>query len=242
MIDSIAFNFCGIFEVWYNSNTFNMNTFKKKQTLTKKNVISFFAILTLTGCTAAHKTDSAKQDPELESLASLMTGKFSSELQSKTDSTYFNISLVMTPIWSERNDGKWLYVEQAVAAKADKPYRQRVYHLQHPSKDTFTSEIYTIKDPLTFAGLQNDKIKKDKLTFDLIELKDGCTVTLKKQGDTYTGGTDADKCPSDLRGAAYATTKIVLKKGMLESWDQGFDASGKQVWGATKGGYVFIKK
>ncbi|MDR6159962.1 CpeT protein [Chryseobacterium sp. SLBN-27] len=209
----------------------------------KKSLISFFAVLAIAGCTTSHKTTSAKQtDKELENLVSLMDGKFSSELQSKTDSTYYNISLVMIPIWSERNDGKWLYVEQAVAANSDKPYRQRVYHLQHPSKDTFTSEIYTIKDALTFAGLQNDKMKKDKLTFDLIELKDGCTVTLKKQGETYVGGTEADKCPSDLRGAAYATTKIVLKKGMLESWDQGFDASGKQVWGATKRGYIFMKQ
>lgn len=208
----------------------------------KKNLISLITILIIAGCTAAHKTDSVKKDRELEDLATLMTGKFSSELQSKADSTYFNISLVMTPIWTERKDGKWLYVEQAVAANAGKPYRQRVYHLQHPSKDTFTSEIYTIKDPLVFAGLQNDKMKKDKLTFDLIELKDGCTVTLKKQGDTYLGGTDADKCPSDLRGAKYATTKIILKKGMLESWDQGFDASGKQVWGAAKRGYIFIKQ
>lgn len=171
-----------------------------------------------------------------------MTGKFSSELQSKSDTDYFNISLVMTPIWTDRNDGKWLYVEQAVASKLDKPYRQRVYHLQHPSKDVFTSDIYTIKDALTFAGLQNDQTKKDKLTFDVIELKEGCTVTLKKQGEVYTGGTEDGKCPSDLRGAKYATTKIVLKNGELDSWDQGFDATGKQVWGATKGGYIFIKK
>ncbi len=171
-----------------------------------------------------------------------MTGKFSSELQSKNDTSYFNISLVMMPIWEERTDGKWLYVEQAVATKLDKPYRQRVYHVQHPSNNIFTSDIYTIKDALSFAGLQDDKNKLEKLTFDVIELKDGCTVTLNQNNNQYEGGTDADKCPSDLRGAKYATTKIVLKKGELNSWDQGFDESGKQVWGATKGGYVFLKQ
>jgi hypothetical protein len=67
-------------------------------------------------------------------------------------------------------------------------------------------------------------------------------VTLKQQKNIYLGGTDADKCPSDLRGAKYATTKIELKKGALISWDQGFDAAGKQVWGATQGGYIFIKQ
>ncbi|MBS1732898.1 MAG: chromophore lyase CpcT/CpeT [Bacteroidetes bacterium] len=210
-----------------------------------KKYILFFSIgiLLLTGCATSKsaKKDSGS-DKALEELSRVMTGKFSSEAQAKADTSYFNISLVMMPIWTDRTDGKWLYVEQAVASKPDKPYRQRVYHLQHPSKDVFTSDIYTIKDALTFAGLQNDKLKKDKLTFDLVELKDGCTVTLVKNNGIYEGGTNADKCPSDLRGAKYATTKIVLKNGELVSWDQGFDAAGKQVWGATKGGYVFVKQ
>lgn len=200
-------------------------------------------VLVITGCSGPKKTTSATtEDPELNALLSLMTGKFSSELQAQSDTAYFNISLVMTPIWNERKDGKWLYVEQALASKLDKPYRQRVYHLRHPSATVFTSDIYTLKDALSFAGLSNDPEKRKKLTFDQIELKDGCTVTLNKKEDTYTGGTDGDKCPSDLRGAKYATTKIVLRKGQLESWDQGFDADGKQVWGATKGGYIFIKQ
>jgi hypothetical protein len=208
-----------------------------------KNVTSISMILFLLGCSSLKKTDSFKTvDVELEQLVSLMSGKFSSELQSITDTSYFNISLIMIPIWVDRTDGKWLYVEQAAATTLDKPYRQRIYHLQHPSKDVFTSDIYTIKNAISFAGLQEDKVKKDKLSIDLIELKEGCTVTLLKNGDNYQGGTDADKCPSDLRGAKYATTKIFLKKGQLNSWDQGFDATGKQVWGATKGGYIFIKQ
>ncbi len=208
-----------------------------------KYIIPLFLVFVTAGCTVFKKSNLAKtSDSELDKFATLMEGTFTSELQSKTDTSYFNISLVMTPIWSNRTDGKWLYVEQAVATKPEKPYRQRVYHLQHPSKDIFTSDIYTIKDALSFAGLQHDNQKRDKLTFDQIELKDGCTVTLVKRKNIYEGGTNADKCPSDLRGATYATTKIVLKNGELISWDQGFDASGKQVWGATKGGYIFVKK
>lgn len=211
--------------------------------MTIKLLMPLLICLMLGGCTTLKKSTAEKNgDRELNELVALMTGSFSSELQSKNDTSYLNIHLVMIPIWDKRTDGRWLYVEQAVASKLDKPYRQRVYHLQHPSKDVFTSEIYTIKDALSFAGLQKDKQKRAKLTFDLIELKEGCTVTLRKQDDIYEGGTDADKCPSDLRGARYATTKIVLKKGELDSWDQGFDATGKQVWGATKGGYIFIKR
>lgn len=215
-----------------------MIKFMKKFTL-----FFIFPILILASCATSKGTkSSATADKDLEQFAQLMTGKFSSEAQSKKDTNYFNISLIMTPIWSERTDGIWLYVEQAMSTKLDKPYRQRVYHLQHPSKNTFTSDIYTLKDALSFAGLQEDKTKMDKLNFGVIDLKVGCTVTLNKQKNIYLGGTDADKCPSDLRGAKYATTKIELKKGALVSWDQGFDAAGKQVWGATQGGYIFIKQ
>ena len=206
-------------------------------------LISVLAIFVLVGCNASkHSNKHGIGDRSLIEFAKLMEGKFSSELQSKQDTSYFNISFVMSPIWTNRTDGIWLYVEQAVSTKLDKPYRQRVYHLQHPEENTFTSDIYTIKDAMQYAGLQNDKSKQDKLTFEQIELKEGCTVTLSKRNNIYEGGTDADKCPSELRGAKYATTKIILKEGELQSWDQGFDANGKQVWGATKGGYIFIKQ
>lgn len=177
----------------------------------------------------------------LNELASYMTGNFSSQKQAAADTNYFNIHLAMVPIWKERTDGKWLYVEQASASKLDKPYRQRVYRLQQLPNGLFTSDIYTIENAIAFAGLQNDPAKQSQLTFDKIALKEGCTVTLKKENDIYTGGTHAQDCPSDLLGAKYTTTTIVLKKGELISWDQGFDGSGKQVWGATKGGYVFLR-
>lgn len=194
------------------------------------------------GCKPTGRLAGPAGDRDLLQFASLLTGNFSSEAQSKTDSAYFNISLSMTRIWADRTDGIWLYVEQAVATQKDKPYRQRVYQLAHPEKDQFTSEIYTIKDKEQFIGLQNDPAKMQLLSPDKIELKDGCTVILTREKGTYRGGTEGNGCKSDLRGAAYATTKIVLTEGMLESWDQGFDSAGTQVWGAVKGGYRFIKQ
>jgi CpeT/CpcT family (DUF1001) len=197
----------------------------------------------LYACGSSNKTIVSKSDQELAYFERIMRGKYNSAAQAKSDTDYYNISLVMTPIWKDRTDGRWLYVEQAMATKLDKPYRQRVYHLQHPGSNIYTSDIYTIKDALTFAGAQNNDTLLKKLSFDKIELKDGCTVTLTDKGNNnYEGGTDAAKCPSDLRGAKYATTKITMKKGELVSWDQGFDANDKQVWGATKGGYIFVKQ
>jgi hypothetical protein len=57
-----------------------------------------------------------------------------------------------------------------------------------------------------------------------------------------TGSTQGDGCASALRGAAYATSEVTLTAGELDSWDRGFDATGNQVWGSTKGAYRFVKE
>jgi CpeT/CpcT family (DUF1001) len=199
-------------------------------------------ILLIAGCHHTQKMGTDTKDAALENFARLMIGQFSSRTQSIRDTSYFNIALSMSRIWVSREDGIWLYVEQAMASQLDKPYRQRVYRLTHPAKDTYVSDVYTLKGAADFIGLKNDVAKQQLLTFDKIEIKEGCSVVLTQRQGQYEGGTVADHCPSELRGAKYATTKILLKPGELYSWDQGFDANGKQVWGATKGGYVFVKE
>jgi hypothetical protein len=57
-----------------------------------------------------------------------MTGSFSSQEQAAADTSRYDIRLEMAPIWTDHPNGKWFYVEQAVAWSLEKPYRQRVYH------------------------------------------------------------------------------------------------------------------
>jgi hypothetical protein len=73
--------------------------------------------------------------------------------------------------------------------------------------------------------------------------KAGCAVRLKRaDGQTWTGGTDGHGCPSSREGAAYTTSEVTLTATELRSWDRGFDAKGKQVWGSTAGPYIFVKE
>lgn len=211
-----------------------------------QNIPKIFLVLLIficyIGCVNTRNKSSSMYDKELERFSAMLIGKFSSKKQSVEDSSYYHISLVMSRIWQEEKDGIWLYVEQAMASNPSKPYRQRVYHLLHPQKNIFTSDIYTIKNAKEIIGLFDDEKKTKQLTFEQIEKKDGCTVTMTYSNGTYKGGTASDYCPSDLRGAKYATTEITLKDGELHSWDRGFDTTGKQVWGAVKGGYIFLKE
>ncbi|MBK8981687.1 MAG: chromophore lyase CpcT/CpeT [Ignavibacteria bacterium] len=182
---------------------------------------------------------------DINSLVNLMEGSFSSEEQSKSDSDYFDIRLHMKRIWKDiekENEEYWLYAEQASAQSPDKPYRQRVYRVTRTYEGRFESAVYTISDPMRFAGAWKLEEPLTELSPDSLTLRDGCTVTLTLMGkDHYEGGTKKKDCESELRDAEYATSKVEIFADRIISWDRGFDKDGKLVWGAEKGGYVFIR-
>ena len=207
--------------------------------------ISKLAVVGVVVCAALAVTFAATQSAEdkvLLKLSEWMSGSFSSADQAQSDTSYFDIRLEMTPIWTSRTDGCWLYVEQAAAAKLDRPYRQRVYRLSRTNDTTVQSEVFTLQEPLRFAGAWKDPREFNPLTPDSLSKKDGCAIMLRPSGDTaFVGSTVGHECPSDLHGAVYATSEVVITSAYLFSWDRGFDSTGVQVWGATKGGYRFIK-
>jgi CpeT protein len=180
---------------------------------------------------------------DMKRLASSMSGEFSSEKQSKKDTTYFHIKLRMKPIWQKNRDDYWFYVEQALATKQDKPYRQRVYHLYKQDDTTVVSKVFEIRNPLKYAGGWNDDSKLRGLSPDSLIDRQGCSIFLKKTGKgVFSGSTPGKECLSSLRGASYATSEVSIYPDRLISWDRGWDKENKQVWGAEKGGYVFLKE
>jgi CpeT/CpcT family (DUF1001) len=177
-------------------------------------------------------------------LKKCMQGNFSSIEQSKSDSDYFDIRLRMVPIWSSNASTFYLYVEQAMSTALDAPYRQRIYKVVKNDNLHFSSYIYTIPQPKRFVGkLEGDAIF-NIITPDSLTLKDGCEVNLTFNPDKweFSGSTGDKTCPSDRSGAAWATSVVTINDQRMISWDQGWDKDGKQVWGAVKGGYIFMKE
>jgi len=180
------------------------------------------------------------KDVELSTLQKAMVGHYDTREQAATDSAFFEIALHMAPIWPER--GYWLYVEQAMYDKQNKPYRQRVYELKKDEKGGLVSVIYTLPVDSVWIGQWKNPAAFDVLSpADLTEKK-GCSVFLKKTGEgNYSGSTKPGECLSPFRGATWTSSEVELFPGKLVSWDRGFDADKKQVWGAEKGGYIFLK-
>lgn len=184
-----------------------------------------------------------KMDP-FQFLKFCMAGNFSSKEQSIQDSSYFDIRLRMVPIWKDTENVFYLYVEQAMSTALDKPYRQRIYKVVREDKTHFTSYIYTIPEPERFIGK-----KEGDYTFAMIDQEEivekvGCEVNLQfdEATDTFIGSTGQNTCASEKSGASWATSNVTIQDSKMVSWDQGWDANGKQVWGAVKGGYIFKKE
>ncbi|MFN0035555.1 MAG: chromophore lyase CpcT/CpeT [Saprospiraceae bacterium] len=185
----------------------------------------------------------ARNERDLNTLVNYMVGDFSSQAQSQRDSDFYDIRLHIRPIWASDKANHWLYVEQATASAEAKPYRQRVYKVENDGAGSFKSIVYTLPDPANWAGKYKTPEAFDALKPADLSLREGCTVFLKKQKDgTFAGATQGISCESTLRGAKYASSKVTITKTMLRSWDQGFNEKGEQMWGATKGGYEFVKQ
>lgn len=200
-----------------------------------------FLLSALTLASCAGLPDTTKPSPS-NKLAAWMTGAFSSRSQSETKPSYYPVRLVMVPIWTDRDDGPWLYVEQAMESALERPYRQRVYRLSDLDNGGVQSEIYKLPgDESEFIGAWQSADRFASVTPELLELRTGCTIFLERDAESghYVGSTRGNGCASSLSNASYATSEVRIGPDRVASWDRGFDASGEQVWGAVDGAYVF---
>jgi len=208
-------------------------------------VLAFSSCAQRAAAPAASTAALPTTEADLPKVAAMLAGNFNTTAQAAADKSYYDIRLHIVRVWPERPE-YYFYVEQAMASAQDAPYRQRMYHLKRLADGRFESAVYTLRGARRFVGAWKNPAENAALralTPDSLVAKAGCSVFLTKTGpQQYTGSTDGRSCPSELRGAAYATSEVVLTPRELRSWDRGYDAAGQQRWGAEKGGYVFVKE
>ncbi len=188
-------------------------------------------------------------------LERLLTGRFDSKDQAAKDPTYFEIQLAICKADVPELGPRVLYVEQARMDSLTKPYRQRLYVIERKDAQTAVSRVFELKAPKTWIGACDRGAPPEAKAADAEE-KPGCAVEMHLAGGAFTGATgdlvwngttfqkspSGPRCPSELNGATYASSTVTLTETELLSWDRGFDANDKQVWGATAGGYRFLRR
>ncbi|MEM7556210.1 MAG: chromophore lyase CpcT/CpeT [Cyanobacteria bacterium P01_A01_bin.84] len=151
-----------------------------------------------------------------------------------------------------KDNSIFLYQEQAMVDKLSKPYRQRFLQISSYVLGNKSGNNSVNKVPTTFSvafkpkNLQNwinfcnKKAEPKVVKYTQIGEK-VCTVTLHPADETYIGKTPSKGCPAKVRGAVRITNSILLRRTGMETWDRGFNAEGKQVWGAKNKPYYFQK-
>ncbi|MEZ4296897.1 MAG: chromophore lyase CpcT/CpeT [Polyangiaceae bacterium] len=187
-------------------------------------------------------SSTTKEETAGDKLYRYLTGEFDSKNQAKSDpNNYLPIHLLTCPIDIPELGTRLLHVEQALIQSGviQPPYRQRIYVVTDGADPATqaVSHVWEFNAPAKFTGFCDGSGQKATAA-DLVE-RDGCRVELTWMTDHFEGSTPGKECLSDFQGATYATSKVNVFDNRIESWDQGWDATDKQVWGAVKGPYVF---
>ncbi len=179
-------------------------------------------------------------EPTEQRLFRWLVGRYDSKNQAAADRAYYEIALTMCEVEAPEYGARTLYVEQARVGSA--PYRQRLYVVEGVAEKPLEaiSRVFEFTNPRAMVGFCKGTSKALPAGV-VAEEKQGCHVRLtwNEAALSFEGGTEGTGCPSSLNGATYATSEVTLGESTLVSWDRGYDAGGSQVWGATKGGYVF---
>ena len=198
-----------------------------------------FGIFALTALLIFKPTAAAAESP-IDRLSQRLIGNFSSAEQTAQNPTYRHVEFHAVPIWSERTDGHWLYIEQFLAAAPELPYRQRIYQLLSNADGSIKLRIFNLAEPLEFSGAWRDGNRLAALQqLDLI-YQEGCDlVMIEREDGAFYGTTDGNGCVSSINGASYATHDLTLTATSLTTWERGYNGLNAQVWGPLSGGYIF---
>lgn len=106
------------------------------------------------------------------------------------------VRVVVLRIWPSRNDGAWLYVEEAPERTPDEPERQRVVRLRPGAAGGVRWDAFALPEPRQFAGAWRDDppfccIRPDDLEFVATESREvgEAPVPLVPRRSPPSGGT-----------------------------------------------------
>ena len=147
------------------------------------------------------------------------------------------------------NGAAILYREEASAPRLDEPSLQRFYRVEEDG-EVVRLRAFDPKDPFIVRGKWRDPATLALYGPNDVRVKLGCTITLKRIGEHWEGGTPEataqTACPSTVRNVVRNVVRIsssmTLSKDELVEWDRGFDERGKQTMGSLEGGTTFVKR
>ena len=193
----------------------------------------------------ASETPDAAAPNLAEEVAAIMVGSFSSADQSVGSETYGYVENETVRIWADREDGVWLYQENAFLGSdpetadpdiKNRPYFQTITRLVQATPSMVLTEAYAVSDREAARGAW-----RDPESFDAEWLGDkSCSGKLDRVAQGYWMG-EID-CINTFRGAAYLRSRTVRTPDTYANWDSGRTVEDEPLWGPSEAGYIFTRK
>jgi len=228
----------------------NLHDFREQpfgqQSLRQFSIIAIVVSSTVLGITSTRKSWASPVINHRDSVVEHLVGAMTASIQ-QAESKPIQVRMTTCLVNVVGNSSSaFLYQEQGFIGNLDQPYRQRFLEITTANRQKQTnlenlvfSHSYKPKNLDSWINFcQGDRQKKRLKPADLGQLV--CSIRLKPLLSVYVGQTPPGGCPTTARGAAIITNAIVLHEQGMETWDRGFDAEGKQLWGARQKPYQFF--
>lgn len=186
-------------------------------------------------------------DPQLGAIGDMLTGTWKTEKPvSEVGGSGASVDIVMaiTPVAIDGLPNA-LYVESARADAMHLPYRQSILQLYHSRGKirmrTLDPHSITAQNAVgAWVGMWAAKELLPNLTRH-VSASDfiGTMDMVLTPGDGECKGATPYAYPTASGGAVEMTSEFSVSADRFTTGDRGFDADGKEVWGAPAGGYVF---
>lgn len=210
--------------------------------MSKIKIIIGLAFATFTSGTVAYADTAPLIEQQVKEVVSHLDGAMDTSAQAKKNPKAPNVRITTCKVTLDAGSNNYqtfLYQEQALSQKLNQPYRQRFLRIA-PSTDRRSVESAVFKPPTPKAWIGLCAKPESERVVKMSDVgKSSCSVFLQRQADKYVGDTKAGGCPSNWKGAARITNHIILHQAGMDTLDRGFDAAGKQIWGAKDEPYQF---
>ncbi len=179
---------------------------------------------------------------QVKEVVTHLVGAMDTSAQAKANPEAPNVRITTCKIQvtAEQNpNAVFLYQEQALTKQLNKPYRQRFLRIAPTTNNSqVESKAFKPANPQAWVGLCS-KLETQRVVQSRELEESNCSVFLRPTGKNYIGETAPGGCPTNFRGATRITNTIILHQTGMDTRDRGFDATGKQVWGAKEQPYQF---
>lgn len=194
-----------------------------------------------------------KFSPELIALGRYLAGEFDNRQQAIADPAwYVHLRLWHRPVPLFTEDSITLFAEQANIVNLDKPYRPRLLRLRLSDDipGSLLVHYYMLKDPASVRGAGSNPMLLKTLTPEQMEFLPGCTLKVTQRPlDSNTNHFSTSPATGDRCCFSYQSETFQVSLGFeaspdeFRSYDKGIDPNtGKPIWGALLGPYIFTKR